>query len=352
MAVKKVQVSKGKWVDVDIPDKNKSIPATNYNDPSMGNYAGRTGMGTVGQTTAPSSFNSLQTNQAPKGVIDYSQPGSVAPPGFTPNQTSEPKNEYGGLTPEQMQQIEALTQQGEQVARGKAAETLDVNVPKYGTQEYFDNIRNQYTAGAAPELARGAERTRNLLAGKGIMQSSALPSIYSREVEQPYQAGLQKLMGQEVTGASQYFSKDKPQQDFQNNLDLLPYITQGYVESNNGASPFSGYNINTEQQLTEEQQGEMATNLGFSNLYEMAAYAQANPEEFARKMEEYHKGKETAGKTYSKDETGLTSELFDMQQKYPGLDINRFNTLKQQYPHLSNDQIVNAMNAAKLPTLM
>ena len=58
---------------------------------------------------------------------------------------------------------------------------------------------------------------------------------------------------------------------------MMPYITQGYVSPQ--TSGFGGMGIQTEQQLQRQTpEWQQAQQLGFSNPYQMALYAQLDPE--------------------------------------------------------------------------
>ena len=84
-------------------------------------------------------------------------------------------------------------------------------VAKYGSTDYFKGLANTYQQANSGSLARGAERTRNLVGGNvGTLGGTPAPSIYAREVEQPYQAGLQGLLGGEIAGASKFFGQQLP----------------------------------------------------------------------------------------------------------------------------------------------
>ena len=85
-------------------------------------------------------------------------------------------------------------------------------VPQYGSQEYFQNVADIYGQTTAPSMARSTAQLKNLLGGRGTLYGTPLYGKYMEGIEKPYQAGLQNLIGQEVSGASKYFA-EKPLQE-------------------------------------------------------------------------------------------------------------------------------------------
>lgn len=216
------------------------------------------------------------------------------------------------MTPEELAKLTSNPNSGFTMNKTATAPTMPTTgvvstgasptTPTYGSKEYFDNLLKTYQAGTAGELSLGAQRTRNLTGNRGTLYSTATPRIYSQNVEQPYQASLQKLMGQEVSDASKYFSKEKPYQEaaltgYYNGSptmdmtnQLLPYLLQGYITDSKGGTGGllpAGFNYKTESQL--DTSSTLAKNLGFPDVYTMSAYATANPDGYKEMLNKYLK---------------------------------------------------------------
>ena len=133
-------------------------------------------------------------------------------------------------------------------------------VPAYGSQEYFQNLVDIYGATTAPGMARSTAQLKNLLGGRGTLSGTPAYGKYVSQIEQPYQTGLQSLLGTEVSGASKFFA-EKPLQEAQitGQYGGLPTLAREQFEKQYAEmTPYQEAQIGA---LTDAQQLAMLNNI-------------------------------------------------------------------------------------------
>lgn len=73
----------------------------------------------------------------------------------------------------------------------------------YGSQDYFNAIKQMYETQNKSALDLGQSKTRSLLANKGALYGTPAYNIYTRNVVNPYQQGLQGALSNAQTAVSQ-----------------------------------------------------------------------------------------------------------------------------------------------------